>query len=204
MTSEVQTPPPRKGRFWVVPAMFLLFGLPYLVSYWWFFVGEVPEFGTSNHGVLMNPAPHIPPLELSGLSSPPIETERLQGKWILLAFSSASCGDDCLRTLFHLRQIRKAMGVERDRVERLLVVLPSPHGELVLEPELWQGMLITDDAGGQLAPVQRALTRQLPALENAIFVVDPRGDVILGYGAETNPKDIVKDLQKLLKVSGIG
>ncbi|RRJ82564.1 SCO family protein [Aestuariirhabdus litorea] len=207
MNAEVKTEEVRRGRFWVIPAMFFLFGLPYLVSYWWFYIGEVPDFGTTHHGVLLEPAPHISPVVVEGADGRSIAMEQLQGKWVLLTFVPSSCDDSCANSLFELRQIRRATGVERERIERLVVVLANDATEprpLAIDPEITRGALITEDASGQLEPLRSALRQRLPNLENSLFIVDPRGDVILGYKASTPPKDIVEDLIKLLKVSSIG
>lgn len=47
-------------------------------------------------------------------------------------------------------------------------------------------------------------TPKIAQLGEAVWVVDPLGKVVLRYSPELAPKHLLKDLKKLLKVSGIG
>lgn len=47
-------------------------------------------------------------------------------------------------------------------------------------------------------------TPKITQLGEAVWVVDPLGNVVLRYSPELAPKHLLKDLKKLLKVSGIG
>ena len=52
----------------------------------------------------------------------------------------------------------------------------------------------------------RALLAQFPAEQRAasIFVVDPRGNLMMRYDAHDDPKGLRDDLKKLLTLSHIG
>lgn len=45
---------------------------------------------------------------------------------------------------------------------------------------------------------------KLEALGDAIWLVDPLGNIVLRYPLSMQPEDLLKDLKKLLKLSGIG
>ena len=77
---------------------------------------------TSNKGTLINPAREIPRLELHTLDGKTFNTASLQNNWTLLLVADSACDADCEKNLFHLRQIRLAMGEERSRIQRLMLL----------------------------------------------------------------------------------
>jgi hypothetical protein len=42
------------------------------------------------------------------------------------------------------------------------------------------------------------------AREHSVFVVDPLGNLMMSYDARTDPRGLLQDLQKLLRLSHIG
>jgi hypothetical protein len=139
-----------------------------------------------NYGELI--APRLIP-------GPPLEA--LRGKWVLVSFDRAACDEYCERKLYFMRQARKALGKEMDRVERL-----------------W---LVTDGAALRadlLAAIEGTrVIRQMPASFQAsfpgnpqehIYVVDPLGNLMMSFPRDPDPSKLLKDLQRLLKYSRIG
>jgi hypothetical protein len=51
-----------------------------------------------------------------------------------------------------------------------------------------------------------ALLAQFPADERAgmLYIVDPRGNLMMRYDAQANPRGLHEDLEKLLNLSHIG
>jgi len=47
-------------------------------------------------------------------------------------------------------------------------------------------------------------TNKLSELGEAVWIVDPLGNLVMRYSPELTPKQLLQDLKKLLKVSGIG
>ena len=47
-------------------------------------------------------------------------------------------------------------------------------------------------------------TSKLSELGEAVWIVDPHGNLVMRYAPELTPKQLLQDLKKLLKVSGIG
>jgi hypothetical protein len=41
-------------------------------------------------------------------------------------------------------------------------------------------------------------------MPEGIYIIDPIGNFVFRYGADGNPKDILSDLKRLLKMSQIG
>lgn len=137
----------------------------------------------SNYGEL------LPPQELFG---PPF-VPRLRGKWVLVAFDAAACDAWCEKKLYYLRQLRRAQGKDMDRVVRLWVVTQggSPRAELMQAFE-----------GTEVFHPNRAFLRHFPGNPvDYIYLVDPQGNLMLRWPRDADPSRMLKDLQRLIKVT---
>jgi cytochrome oxidase Cu insertion factor (SCO1/SenC/PrrC family) len=151
-----------------------------------------------NHGELIEPRP-LPAAPLTRRDGKPFRLEDYRGKWVLLHADSGACGEPCRKQLYYMRQVRLAQGANRERIERVWLITddrqPSPEiAALVDDVALVR-------AGGT------ALVAALPAPRDPsdhIYLVDPLGNLMLRFPRDPDPKGIVKDLQRLLKVSRIG
>ena len=175
----------RLGRIKLL-ALAAFFTLPvaaaYLAYSWW-----TPAHG-SNYGELLSPQP------LNDAAIAP-----LKGKWVLVQFDSGACDADCERKHYFMRQVRKAQGRNQYRVERLWLVMDAaaPSNDLL---EAISGTRIDRAAS-------RSLAEQFPAqgsLADHIYVVDPLGNLMMRFPRDPDPKQMIKDLQHLLKTSRIG
>ena len=92
------------------------------------------------------------------------------------------------------------MDRERDRVQRVLLGEPPccAPAEVKAEPDLVVAW--ADSAAG------RRLLAPFPAATEAgrVYIVDPLGNLVISYPAGADPKGLVKDLEKLLRLSHIG
>ena len=94
-----------------------------------------------------------------------------------------------------MRQVRRALGREMQRVERLWILTDgaAPRAELLAAIE-----------GTHLAPGGAALAAQFPAERSAadhIFLVDPLGNLMMRFPREPDPSRMIQDLKRLLKYS---
>ena len=94
-----------------------------------------------------------------------------------------------------LGQIHKALAEDRDRVQPILL---HPAG---VEPPQVGGFLAVSLAGDAAAELQAEL---LDAHPGPIYVSDPLGNLVLAYPADARDKGILKDLERLLRLSRIG
>ena len=112
-----------KGRL-VLIAIAAMFFLPILLSWYLnFFTDFKKDAEGIQHGVLINP-----PIQLGTLYGFAIgqkDRQELQKKWTLVFFTENDCDKTCQEKLYKLRQIRLAIGKDREKVERLLVVNKS-------------------------------------------------------------------------------
>jgi hypothetical protein len=183
----------RRGRL-TLAAIFAVCAAPLVVALltYHFF----PPAGRVNYGELIEPKA-LPPTPLVRLDGRSFALDELKGKWILLQADRAECDANCQAKLFNMRQVRLAQGKNADRVERVWLMLDTGPPPPALA-RLYEGATIA--YGGA------ALAAWLPTSDarDHIFLVDPLGLVMLRFPKSADPKRMIKDLERLLKYSGIG
>jgi hypothetical protein len=177
--------PVKRGRvrLALLAAFFLLpVGASWIV--WWF---DLAPGTAGNYGTLLAPRPAaLPPLAA------------LKGKWVLVQFDGGACDAACERKHYFMRQVRRAQGKEMARVERLWLVTdaaqPAPGLLAAIEGTsiAFQGAALASSF-----PAERAVTEH-------IYLVDPLGNLMMRFPRDPEPSRVIKDLQRLLKVSGFG
>jgi cytochrome oxidase Cu insertion factor (SCO1/SenC/PrrC family) len=190
----------------------LLFLTPLLLSFVIYYGFHWRPAGTTNHGVLITPARTLPQIALPQLASAGVDAAAsggealaaanvLSGKWSLVYVGRGDCDADCRDTLYFMRQTYLGLGHLTARLQRVFLVTASCCDRDYLARE--QPGLITLNAEGAAAA---ALLAQFPAERRAasIFVVDPRGNLMLRYDAHEDPRGLRNDLKKLLDLSHIG
>lgn len=163
------------------------------VAYYWL----RPEART-NYGELLQagPAPEVVGTLADGA---PFQLSALRGRWVLLIVDGAKCDAPCERGLYATRQARTIQGREQDRVVRVLL---QPTGAPQLPAELLAahpGMIVVhgDSRQWQTLPAPTD-----PAAN--IYLLDPRGNLVLRYPAEPDIRGLAKDMERLLRASRIG
>ncbi len=150
----------------------------------WYFQWGTPA--TANYGELIAPRT---------LEAPPFKS--LRGKWVLVTFDPAACAAECEKKLYVVRQVRRAQGEGAERIERLWLVTDAgtPRPALRVATE-----------GTQIRPAAEAGDLQAFPGDRLgyIYLVDPLGNLMMRYPREPDPKKMIKDLERLLKLSRIG
>lgn len=172
-----------------------IFAAPVVLAYGLFFLWT--PGGHVNYGELMEPRP-LPEAALRDIEGRAFSLSRLRGKWLLVHWDSGDCGERCRQKLYFMRQVRLAQGKDMMRVERVWLLEDElrPAAELVAE---YAGTWIVD--GGS------ALRQYFPAPgapRDHVYLVDPHGNVMLRFPADPDPRRMVKDLGRLLRVSRAG
>lgn len=189
----------RAGR-WKLLALLVVLASPVIASFYTYFVVR-PE-GRTNYGALLEPREvrEIGGVDLQGR---PGSLADLRGRWVLVVLAPPACDRACRERLYQIRQVRLTTGKDRDRVERVwLVEGPGePDATLLAEHEGLRVLRV---------PVQApAISVQFPATDSTavsdhIWLVDPRGHLMMRFPSEADPSRIKKDLAKLLRASQIG
>jgi hypothetical protein len=182
-----------RGRlqFLLLAAMF--FG-PLLVAAWLYYGTDAlqPEERV-NHGALLEPIVSL----VDAAPGSAIHESRL---WHLLYAADGECDEPCRKALYTLRQSRLMLGKEMDRLERVFL-----HGaeapDTLLGAEEHRGLVALHD------PALRAVLDEkrpgsLPA--GGFYLIDPHGNLVLYFSPDINPRDMVDDIKRLLKLSRIG
>ncbi len=175
-------------------ALFALFASPIaasLLAYHFLAPGR-----TSNYGELLPPRP-VTEQVLGREGGGTFRFEELKGQWVLVASDSGACPRTCAEKLVTMRQVRLALGRKASRIARVFVVddlrRPSPA-------------LLEDHAGIIIALTPTGLTLPpAPANDRAhIYLLDPRGNVMMRFPAAAEGKKMLRDLDRLLRASQIG
>ncbi len=180
-----------------------LFAVPPMAG-WVFYLNPqwLPE-GRTNHGTLIDPPRPVADLKLQTADGAPFDWAVLKDQWSLALVSEGGCDAACIEALIEVRQIRKATGANRQRIDRLLILLPTAAGALDL-PDLTglEGtrLLIADN--DQRQQIIQRFPIDLAEQTIPLFLIDPRGDLMMSHDTASIPaKQILQDLEKLLKVS---
>jgi len=174
--------------------IFALFAAPIAASLLAFHFYR-PE-ATTNYGELVAPTP-VTSQALARDGGGAFRFQDLQGKWVLVASGSGACAGECLSKLVTLRQVRLALGRNASRVARVFVVDDLSPLAPALRTE-FPGMEIAITPVGMQLPPQ-------PANDRAhVYLIDPRGRVMMRFPAAADPKRMLRDLSRLLKASQIG
>lgn len=170
--------------------------MPSAAAWLAYFVWQ-PE-SRANYGELIAPRQlRDPGLRL--LDGRPFRLSQLRGKWVMLQIDSGACGEGCRKKLLYMRQARLAQGKAMDRIERVW---------LLTDPTAPDGALAREFEGTRIARADgNAILAEFPAARRStdhIYIVDPRGNLMLRFPDDPDPRRIVKDLARLLKTSRIG
>ena len=101
-----------------------------------------------------------------------------------------------------MRQTRLSLNTDMTRVARVFLATGDCCAREFLAHE-HPGLLVLDAARRAAAPLLDALPRARSA-PTPLFVVDPLGNLMMSYDARQNPRGLLEDLKKLLRLSHIG
>ena len=174
----------------------VLAALPVIASYLLYW-SWTPERHT-NYGTLLEPHP-LPQMRMRTLNDEPFDFEKLHGRWILLATDGGKCGPRCQLQLWKMRQVRLAQGKEMNRVERVWLIDDGEKPDAAIL-QAHTGLWVVN------APAQ-AITAALPAERSSrehVYLIDPLGNLMLRFPRDAEPKQMIRDLARLLKYSRSG
>ena len=151
----------------------------------------------NTNGTLIEP-PH--PLEAAGLTGADgsaAPAGALHGRWSVIRPVTGDCGARERERLDELSRVRIALNKDADRVQRVVV----HDGGCVaagLEADGSDLRVFAADAG--------FLAQFPPAVDGApgIYIADPHGNLMMSYPASGSARGLLKDLERLLRLSSIG
>jgi len=188
-----------QGR-WRMLMVLLVCAAPVIASYFTYYVIR-PE-GRSNYGTLMQPTRTMPDsLALRTLDGQSVEARSLRNQWLLVVVGSGACDPACLERLYMQRQLRQMVGRERDRLDKVWLIVdeapvPAELKTYLTGPEPVQVLRVPQ---AQLAAWLQPASGQ--ALQDHLYVVDPMGEWMMRFPPQPEPAKVKRDLERLLRAS---
>jgi hypothetical protein len=150
--------------------------------------------GQTNHGTLIQPPQSLPTNGSAAV---------LRGKWSLVYVGAGDCNADCRATLYFIRQTYLGLAQLMPRAQQVFLVTSSCCDDAYLEREDPALITVNLDSPGDAQAA--ALLAPFPAdRATTVFIVDPKGNLMMRYDAHAAPKGLHEDLQRLLNLSHIG
>jgi cytochrome oxidase Cu insertion factor (SCO1/SenC/PrrC family) len=178
----------------------VVFFAPLLFAFAIYYGSSWRPVGRTNHGTLIEPPEPLPRIRLPRYDSPG-NADLFVGKWSLLYIGDGSCNTECRNTLYFMRQTQLSLGNLIPRTQR--VWLATNHCcDLSADTEE-QPPLLAADAHASAAIALLALF-PTDHRDSTVFIIDPRGNLMMRYDSTADPKGLREDLKKLLNLSHIG
>lgn len=185
--------------------MLIVFGLPYAVAWYFLYDGNPTEFeAPNNNGTIISPMVKLPEYSLTLLDGNQISSDSLSKHWLIFTISK-KCEEECKRTLLIIRQARKAMAVDRDVIKPILLLQNADalsELDINLEKE-FSTLAIATANSSNASGLFEIFGASVPEIENAIFMVDPFGNFMMTYPANTEQLGLLDDMKRLLKVNPV-
>lgn len=188
--------------------MLVLFGLPYFISWYSYYTGDTLFFkqGKSN-GQLISPVRGLPDFSLKDINGELITRQQFVGKWTLLLTGPSSCNETCLERLWTMRQVRLALSVDRQRVQRFFLTKETAQYDALLSllPSEHRGLRVFGlDETAESQSLRKTLQPESDLQEFSLYIVDPLANVMMYYPPAIEGKKVLKDLERLIKFSKVG
>ncbi len=179
----------RSGSLRLVLLMALVFFAPLLLATLLYYGSNWRPAARTNHGVLIEP-----PRALSDAL--------FHGKWSLVYIGAGDCAAACQQALYYMRQTQWGLGQLGPRLQRVFLIDRRCCAARAGLERSYAGLLTrdADNAAGA------ALLASFPqdARDHSLFIVDPRGYLMMRYDLNAPPKGLLEDLKHLLQLSSIG
>ena len=186
------------GR-WKMIGILLVCAAPVLLSYLTYYVIR-PE-GRRNYGELVNPQRPLPSMRSESLDGKPGDLRALKNQWLLISVGNAACAQACQQRLYFQRQLREALGREKDRLDTVWLINDTTAVDSRLRAGLASSTVLRVPADA-LAQWLQPTTGQ--ALEEHLYLVDPLGNWMMRFPANMDAAGAAKakrDLDRLLRAS---
>ncbi|MEO7151597.1 MAG: hypothetical protein ABIX46_07805 [Burkholderiaceae bacterium] len=186
----------------------LVCAAPVMASYLAYFV--IRPSARSNYGELVEPQRPIPEsLRLTDLHGVAVDPASLKGQWLVVVVAGGACDARCERLLWLQRQLREALGRDKERVDKLWLVNDSSVPRRATLDAVGAGAaggLGSGNAAAVLRAAPQALSAWLAAapgstLEDHLYIVDPMGHWMMRSPALPDPSRLKRDVDRLLRAS---
>lgn len=185
----------RAGR-WKMLLLLLVCASPVIASYFTYYVIR-PE-GRRNYGELIDPQRPLPDLVGTDASGRLVPLTQLKNQWLFISVADSACDDACQKHLFLQRQLRETLGKDKDRLDWVWLRTGSPALSEPLKQATAAATVLHVDPAALATWLQPAAGQRL---EDHLYVVDPIGNWMMRFPAQADPKQVKRDLDRLLRAS---
>lgn len=187
-----------KSRITLI-GLILIFFLPILLSWYLVFISDYKnKIGSVENGDLINPVVKIGEINVVNIKNRQISY--ISNRWTLVFFVDKECNDDCQKKLYQARQIRLALGKNIDKVDRLLISKKSIDWTNMAEN--YSGQKILEIGMKDYERVQNSFNLISDFSFNSFYLIDPYGFLMMSYPENSEPKGIIKDIERLIRNAG--
>jgi hypothetical protein len=186
-----------------ITLLFLLFFVPFMAAWLAYSHGIFLSGRKVNHGTLLQPSFLITNLALIDHNGHTLKNP-FRGRWAFLYLTDNPKDQLSQRNLYYMRQIRQATGKNRSRIERAVITLgQNDHFDNWLASN-YPGTRHFTISSASIGHFKSTLPQKLALEKGSLYLVDPLGNIMMLYAPDALPKGILKDLERMLKVSQIG
>ena len=188
----------KSGR-WKMIAVLLVCAAPVLASYFTYYFVR-PE-GRRNFGDLITPQRPLPDIRTQSLDGKSGSLLELKNQWLLVSVAGGACDNSCQQRLYFQRQLREALGKEKDRLDRVWFINDDAPIDTRLVPGLAGSTTLrvrATELSQWLAPADSRM------LDRHIYLVDPLGNLMMRFPADMDAEGATKakrDLDRLMRAS---
>jgi hypothetical protein len=151
----------------------------------------------NSQGTLIEPARTLAVAGLTLTDGTAAPADAFQGRWSVIRPVTGDCGPRERERLEELARVRLALDKDADRVQRVLVhdggCVEGTHQDEASDLRVFSA------GDGFLAQFP-------PSVDGAagIYIADPHGNLMMSYPASGSARGLLKDLERLLRLSSIG
>ena len=186
-----------KGKLTLI-GIFLLFFIPIITSWYLvFYTDFMYDAQGIQHGKLISPVISIGAIKAKEIST--MDEVVIEKKWVLVFIQNNLCNEFCKERLYQVRQIRLALGEDRDKVDRLVIF--NQINDLNELKDSYSGQKFIDQSFMNYQGLVKKFNDSYADKKNPIFLLDPYGFLMMQYPEGTEPKGIIKDIERLIRNS---
>jgi hypothetical protein len=202
--TQGRSPHDRRQRRLLIVLALMFFAPLGLAFYLYYGPGTWHPGGHVNAGELIQPARPLPAAALPLWGSGTTDPNFLKHKWTFLYVLTGPCAEHCRSRLYDTRQVRLALDRDMDRVQRVFIADPECCDAQFVHEQ--HPDLITIRAGAAAAPLLALLPGQGSSDAQAprVYLIDPLGNLMMSYPADSKAKGMLEDMKRLLRLSSIG
>jgi hypothetical protein len=151
----------------------------------------------NSRGTLIDPPRTLAVTGLTPTDDMAAPADAFQGRWSVIRPVTGDCGARERVLLEELARVRIALDKDADRVQRVLVH-DGGCVEGALQDDASDLRVLSADAG--------FLAQFPPSVDGAsgIYIADPHGNLMMSYPASGSARGLLRDLERLLRLSSIG